>query len=296
MEVQMRYPMIIYASFVFLHAQAISQDTLSMGIAMNRFLIVVSIVNDSVRTKFILDTGAGLEVVSNQFFDKVKDTAIPTGIMTGFTSIASRVDLKLYRIPSMQIGNYKKEDVIIAPYSDLDALQGGIAGLVSLKFFENQSFTMDFAAKNLILETSESLEAISLDAEIIPLKEKNEIGLGLSVFLPLVLNNRINLLAEFDTGTGLDIMISPYYFDALEIDTTSISYIRESFRNPNGTFQSMRISPISSIQLQHSRLIRGNNLKTYFLKDFIYEGLIGWQLFRDNKVTVDYPNRRILVR
>jgi len=267
-----------------------------MEIAMNRFLIVEAAVNDSIKTYFILDTGAGLEIVSNQFFNKVKDTAIPAGIMTGFTSIAGRFDLKLYRIPSLQIGNYRKENVIIAPYSDLDALQGGIAGLVSLKFFENQPFTMDFAAKNLILETSESLRAMSPNAEIIPLKEKNEIGIALSVFLPLVLNNRINILAEFDTGTGLDIMISPFYFDALEIDTTSVSYSRESFRNPNGTFQSMRIAPISSIQLQQSSLIRGHNLKTYFLEDFIYEGLIGWQLFRDNKVTVDYPNRRILVR
>jgi hypothetical protein len=196
----------------------------------------------------------------------------------------------------MQIGNLRKKDVIITPYSDLDELQGGIAGLVSLKFFENQPFTMDFSGGRLILETPESLEAISLDAETVPLKEKSEFGVALSVFLPLVLNDRIDILAEFDTGTGLDIMISPYYFDALEIDTTSVSYVRESFPNPDGTFQDMRISPISSIQLRRSRLIQGHNLKTYFLEDFIYEGLIGWQLFKDNKLTVDYPNRRILVR
>ena len=288
---------IICASVMFISSDAVSQDTLSMAISNNRFLIVEAAINDSINTWFILDTGAGLEVVSNLFFDTVKDTAIPAGIYTGFTSIAGRVDLELYRIPSMQIGKLRREGVIIAPYSDLDGFyQGGVAGLVSLKFFENQPFTMDFSAENLILETPNSLAAISQDAEIIPIKEESERGITLDVFLPLVLNERIDILAEFDTGTGLDIMISPYYFDALGIDTLSVDYAKEGFQNPDGTFQDMRIAPVSSIQLRQSTLIRGNNVTTYFLEDFIYEGLIGWQLFRNNKVTIDYPNRRILVR
>jgi hypothetical protein len=280
---------------LLLSTPAISQNTLPMAMVQNRFLIIEAVVNDSIKANFILDTGAGLEVVSTHFFEQVKNTATPAGIMTGFTSIGGRVDLELYRIPSMRIGDLEKKETIIAPYSNLDELTG-IAGLVSLKFFENQPFTMDFVSGKLILETPNSLETLSQHAESFPLEAESHRDISLDVFLPLVLDERIDILAEFDTGTGIDIMINPYYFAALAIDTLSTDCSKEHFQNPDGSSQYMYVSTISSIGLPDSELIRGNDMKAFFLEDFIYEGLIGWQLFKNNRVTIDYPNRRMLVR
>lgn len=131
-----------------------------MNIFANRFLIVNAAINDSIKSKFIVDTGNGIELVSGKFFERIKSSTKPAGIFTGFQSIGTRVDLELFRIPSIQLGNYKKNDILLVPYPPLDDAVG-IDGIISMKLFENQVITMDFKSQQLILETDESGEKIA---------------------------------------------------------------------------------------------------------------------------------------
>lgn len=291
----MKKTMILMALALGPGVQLFSQDTIPMPIANNRFLIVEGTVNGHVQARFILDTGAGLELVSSKFFSKIKDTAIPAGILTGFQSIGTRVDLELYRIPSLKIGNSVKKDLIVAPYPDLDNYSG-IDGLVSLMFFENQPFTLDFVSRKLILETPDSLKSLAAQAESLPIQESSFIGVKLDIFLPLMVNGKVKIQAEFDTGTGIETMIHPFFLKALGIDPLSDGVVKRSLQNPDGSSQPWYVAQVSSLSPVNSRLIQGANLSANFLKNFIYEGLIGWQLFKYNLITIDIPHHRLLVR
>ena len=276
-------------------SNVLSQDTLRMAVFNNRFLIVEITLNDSIRSQVILDTGGGLELISGRLFSRIRGSAKPNGIFTAFQSIGSRIDLELYQIPSMQIGVNKKQNISVAPYPPLDDATG-IDGIISMKLFEHQPFTMDFRSQKLVLESEQSLENIIKQAEIVPLQEHNNQNIALDIFVPVVLNDSIAILAEFDTGTGIEVLINPYFINTLGIDSLSGSITVESFQNPDGRVQRKYIASIPSIGIAGSSHIRQENMSATFLKDFIYEGLIGWQLFRDHKVTIDYPNRRMLIR
>jgi len=272
-----------------------AQDIIPMDIFGNRFLIVDVLVNDSIKTKFILDTGNGIELVSAKFFDRIKGTAKPKGIFTGFQSVGSRIEVELFEVPSMQIGNYKKNNVVVIPYPPLDNADG-IDGIVSMKFFEEQPFTMDFKAGKLILETATSLEKIARDAEVIPIFVHDNQGISLDIFLRLRLNHSVDIRAEFDTGTGIDVMINPYFFRALGIDVSSPNVKTEKFESENGHSQEKYTVVIPTIELVGSKLITQEKVSAVFLQEFIYEGLIGWQLFKNNLITIDYPKRRLMVK
>jgi hypothetical protein len=266
-----------------------------MTIVQNRFLILSAVANGDIESTFILDTGAGLEVVSSKFFERIRDTAVPAGIATGFQSIGARVDLKLYRIPSLQIGSLTRTGMIIAPYTGLDSLDP-IDGFVSLKFFEGTPFTLDFISGKLTLESDASLRGLEATAEVIPLLEQRDRDVALSVYVPLLVNGTLKIQAEFDTGTGVETMINPYFLKALGIDTGSPEATVSEFTNPDGKPQEMIQAPLASLALAHSCLVRETDVEATFLKDFIYEGLIGWQLFRNYLITIDLPNLRLLVR
>lgn len=291
----MKRTMTLLTLFFVLQIQFFSQDTVPMSIKNNRFLIVEGTVNGNIQARFILDTGAGLEVVSGKFFEKIKDSATPAGILSGLQSIGTRVDLELYRIPSLKIGNYVKQDLVVAPYPDLDNYSG-IDGFVSLNFFKDQPFTLDFVSRKLTLETPESLKSLAAKAESIPLYDSSYIGNRFDIFLPLLVNGKVKIMAEFDTGTGIEIMINPHFFKALGIDPLSDGVEKRSFQNPDGSSQPWYISRIASLSPLNSRLVEGNNLSAHFLKNFVLEGLIGWQLFKFKLVTIDIPNHRLLVR
>jgi hypothetical protein len=91
-------------------------------------------------------------------------------------------------------------------------------------------------------------------------------------------------------------MINPYFLAALGIDTGSPEATVSEFTNPDGKLQTMIQAPLSSLSLAHSNVVQKTGVQATFLKDFIYEGLIGWQLFRNHLVTIDLPNRRLLIR
>jgi len=287
---------VIMSSFVFvmfLLTRAYSQDTLSMDIVGDRFLIVDAAVNDSIEARFLFDTGGGLEVVSNRLFRRLDGTAEAVGVITGFRSTGQRVDLELYRIPSMTVGTLRKQNLTIAPFPELDGYED-FDGILSLKFFENQAVTLDFSARKIILESVSSLKVIKETAEVISIYEKTNSNVELGIMIPLIVNDNLKILAEFDTGTGIEYMMNPYYLKTIVADTSAIP--RNDWTGSDGVVQRMYLPTVSSMRLENSKLVSGHNLQVTCLENFIYQGCVGWQLFKDRLVTVDCPGKQMLIR
>ncbi len=88
-------------------------------------------------------------------------------------------------------------------------------------------------------------------------------------------------------------MIHPYFLNTLAVDTSAV---REKDWVINGETQRVYRPVISSIRLDNSELIKGYDLRVTCLEKFIHEGLVGWQLFKNNIITINCPDRQMLVR
>ncbi len=85
----------------------------------------------------------------------------------------------------------------------------------------------------------------------------------------------------------------PHFLNALAIDSSTV--LKDDWEI-NGIMQRAYLPMISSIRLDNSELIKGHDLRVTCLEKFIHEGLVGWQLFKNNIITINCPDRQMLVR
>jgi len=114
----------------------------------------------------------------------------------------------------------------------------GCDGIISMNYFENTPVTIDFIHKKLIFESSASLLRITARAEKIPVRLFRNGKDELSFFVSVCLNDKSQANAEFDTGSGFNmLMLQPKYMKLLNMEIpnekriTDIIYIQRSCRN-----------------------------------------------------------------
>ena len=117
-------------------------------------------VADSVDAQFLLDTGLGFNVLSP---DLAKKLGVETTSSQKVKPITGgEFDLALGRLSSLKLGNERESDleVVIAEPRRFVGKDGetSVDGILSLGYFRDRPFTLDFANQALILEESESLD------------------------------------------------------------------------------------------------------------------------------------------
>jgi len=269
--------MIRVITFLFLLSNLFySQEKLPITINDYGLIFIKAKVNNEIGT-FILDTGSGAHVVSQKFYSKIKNSTKEDGVYTGFRHNGERIDLKVYKARSISVRSLIQTNPFIGVYPKLD--EYGIDGLVSLKLFEENAFTIDFVNKQVIIETVESLSQIEKTAEILPIQFDRERDKVLDMFVTICINDSVSLQAEFDTGSGYEtFFLNKYYADKFNLQ-----------------LDSLKRTNISKLIFCGSNLSIENK-PTTIKDDLIYEGLIGSGLFRNKRLTIDIPNKRILFR
>ncbi len=254
-----------------------AQQTLPLSINDYGLIFLEAEVNGKAG-KFILDTGGGAHVVSQSFFTKINSEVIEDGIYTGFRHNGERIDLKVYKAEKISVGDLTQPEPFLGVYPPLD--EYGIDGLISLKLFEETPFTIDFINNNLILETDESLAALIPEAQSLPILFDRERDKVLDMFIDVCINDTVTIQAEFDTGAGFTaFFLNEYYSEKLGLQLDSLNR-----------------SSLEKISLCGNDKVLKENKSVTVKPDLIYEGLIGSEIFRDKKLTIDIPNSRILVR
>ncbi|MEO0727386.1 MAG: aspartyl protease family protein, partial [Bacteroidota bacterium] len=184
--------------------------------------IVVQVqVADSITGNFILDTGAGANVLSGKMFSRIKTQAQKAGYFSGFRHDGDRLDSTAFQIPYLAIGEIKQVDPIVGIYPPLDDY--GIDGLLSLKFFEDKPFTIDFVNQKLKFPAPGSSVEVDSPKITLPLSIHQHTNVPLDIFIPIQLNDSLEVLAEFDTGSGYGAyIINTNYIQDLGLDTTQV--------------------------------------------------------------------------
>jgi len=154
-----------------------------------------------------------------------------------------------------------------------------------MNYFENIPVTIDFIHKKLIFESVASLMKISTDAEKIPVRLFRNGKDELSFFVTLCLDDKSQATAEFDTGSGFNmLMLQPKYIKLLnmEIPTEKKDY---------GYYLYSTFMP--KLSYCNTGLLQ-NNVFVGFKEGLIFDGLIGSGMFRNKKLTIDLAKQRML--
>jgi predicted aspartyl protease len=161
---------------------------------------------------FILDTGAGVSVLSKSIVEKLGGKR--AGQITGFRETGERLDIQLYTIPELQVGPVVSKPALVAGSDRLDKMH--LDGIISLGFFRKQPITLDFKRNQLIFETPASLAERRRSGAAVPVRFDDHRGIGLDLFAPfLVANHPAECVV--DTGSG-GILVNKRYMELLGLN------------------------------------------------------------------------------
>ena len=132
----------IVLSSYHIHAQ---NSEIPFKSVYNGLILVQAVVEDSITGNFILDTGSGIHVFSKKFSDRIKMKN--AGFFTAFRHNGERISLDIYTISNIAIGEAVERNPYVGILDALDNL--GLDGIISLKLFEKQPFTINFINKTI---------------------------------------------------------------------------------------------------------------------------------------------------
>lgn len=244
----------------------------------------------------ILDTGIGVNLISKSFCSQLKCKI--QGSVTGKRMTGQSVTVPMSKVDSLQVANLKQLDVAVGVLDFNNFLPktkefAGVHGYLSLNFFENQPFTIDYKNKTLIFETPESLNERLKDSDVVPLIKKYEDG-ALTVQIKVKTPIQKVLTMQLDLGTNITIINNKYLngFKPL-LDEGSIK--RESFIDETNFKQSRFYLKLDGVINLHSTRLTSQKNPTLMFQNIIYDGMLGNDFFKDKVVTYDLESSRLII-
>ncbi|MEQ9301293.1 MAG: retropepsin-like aspartic protease [Cyclobacteriaceae bacterium] len=254
--------------------------------------IVVGVtINDSIPANFILDTGAGIMILSGKMYERIKDKVKSAGYHTGFRHDGDKISGEIYQVPSFAIGNERVENLKMGVYPPLDGM--GIDGLVSMKFFEDKPFTIDYPNGKLIFQDPNSLMVLAEKGEVGQLGFHRNMDVSLDISIPICINDKVHVNAQFDTGSGHDLyVVNPFFMQQLGMTESN-------------TEASTYTTPISGTEIK-DYIAKENKLRVcgtsasitssiVFREGLIMEALVGSGIFKEGAITIDIPSARFII-
>jgi Aspartyl protease len=256
----------------------------------HHLLTVPVVVDGSRESRFVLDTGIGLNLVSQALAAEVG--CEPTGeTYRGKRMSSQEVEVPLARLGSLRFAGVEAKDVEVGIF-DFGALGDGVEGFLSLTFFAGAPFTVDYGGGTVVVEDEASLAARHGRGTAVQVRIEDD-GHALGVHLPLTVPGHSSLEVEVDTGSDtliLDERLAAAAGIALEgdgmrrvdgEDETGHAYTRVFTRLP-GT-----IHPSGAPALaQHDPDV--------MVQRIIYDGLVGDAFLRRFAVTYDLPRAEMV--
>jgi predicted aspartyl protease len=117
-------------------------------------IIVMVRLNRDITARMLLDTGAGITVLSTSLAEKVNLTTDGTGTIL-LKTLTRKVRAPLARIPQLQVGSHTKEDFPVA-VCDMRPIRDSFEGILGMDFLQGFTITVDAEAKKISLSTAGS--------------------------------------------------------------------------------------------------------------------------------------------
>lgn len=279
--------------FIFSNMTLIAQnnETIPFKLLKKGHILVQAAVDGTVKGNFLIDTGAGIHVFSKKFFEKLSSKH--DGYYTAFRHNGDRLDFDLYKISSIQMGSLIQETPYISFWEKLDDV--GIDGIISAKLFEYQAITFDFPNRQLIIETTKTLDDREKYGSTVPIRVNQDRGKSLDIFGQFFLNDVVKVELEIDTGSGNFITLHSRYMKNLNIDPSSKNVEKNKRIDLTGKPEIIYLTSLSGISLLNAPNIKLSGPEVIFKDNIIYDGLIGNAIWYGKQVTLDIPNKQMII-
>ena len=240
---------------------------------------------------FVFDTGAGMNLLTKDFADKIDNLEKTTHFYTGHRATGEAITSDLYQSEVLKIANFSIEDEQFAVY-DIDF---PLDGLISLTPLQHKAFTVNFEENKLVIESEESLRRRKENIKFeMPLEINNDRNVKVSVGTIVQLDS-LELHVGLDSGAGFDVYrFNSRFMEALGIDSTQVEskYIPSSFKPEQGNqYYFAEVSRLSDLKVNAEQI----DFRATFIDGLIYEGIMGINWIGEI-ITFDIPAKRILVK
>ena len=255
--------------------------------------LVVKAKINGIEGRFILDTGAGIPLVTQQFAQRVSGLAQQDGRFTGFRATGERLTLPLYTARTLTIGSLVVPELTLGMYA---GDMGGFDGLISLTAFRQQPFTLDYANHTLVLETAASLKQRRQAGRAVELRLHEVYGQSIDMAAYCRVNEKLTLLLVLDSGTPAgQYRLNASFAPALGIDTTGLKHstIRSEFSAGQRNFLYRasldKLTPVGQPTIALSKVPVG------LMTGLIYDGILPLKWLGD-ELTIDLPHKMLYAR
>lgn len=280
----------LHLTLLFLSITAFSQIKIPFTLTDGGHTLVKAKVN-GVEGMFIFDTGAGLNMVTKKFADKVATLQKTDEFYTGHRATGEAIEADLWLTRSIEMAGFTLNDQLTSVI-DIDF---PIDGLISLLPFKDRAITIDYKNKELVIETKKSLEGLTKTGKTVPIQISDDHGKTLGIYTYVTLGNKLNLQVSLDSGAGFNVFrFSSRYMDDLGIDpeTTQKQYRKSDFKPESGN--NYYTTTVNKMTVKGNNSIKKENFRVTFIEGLIYQGImcINWL---GDKITIDMANERIIV-
>jgi hypothetical protein len=249
-------------------------------------------VGESTTTRFILDTGIGLNLVSSKF--AARFGVEPNGeVYRGKRMSGQELSVPLAEVPVLAVGSCRRKNQVVGVFDmELPPEMGSIEGFLSPGFFGDVPFTICRQAHHVALEQADSMAARLRDGVVVPIQVERA-GPSVSLFVGLKLPNGSEITAEVDTGSDI-LTLNARFMRELNIPRGGPGITKREGTDETGHHYVRYTTPIPGpVRLTHATDIAQSDVTAMF-QEVIYDGLLGDTFLRKYDVTYDLPNSRLL--
>jgi len=253
--------------------------------------ILITAKVNNVEGKFIFDTGAGLNLLTKKFADKVTNLKKTDGFYTGHRATGEQIVSDLWDSESLETGGFTSK---AQKFTTID-MEFPVDGLISLLPFKEFPFTIDYKNKVLVLETEKSMAALDKTGISLPIQISENLEKTLTFATYVKVNDKLNLQMNMDSGAGFGVFrFNSRYMENLGIDAskTEKKYRASDFKPTEGN--NYYFTQLSKISPASSEKIKVSDFKATFIEGLIYEaiGSINWL---GDKITIDIQKKNIII-
>ncbi len=240
----------------------------------------------------MLDTGAGLSVISSALADKAGCVGLGSPVTVHRMS-GQPLSIELGRAGPVELGTHRCDDVPVGIF-DLAGLAGfaEVDGLLSLSHFRSVPMTIDYGAGVLAIEDDESAVrradlGFAVDVHV------DYDGCVTELMLDLNLPSGRTITVEVDTGSELVTLNEPLAADA-DVDLAGGSVRTYEGTDETGYEFTRHFATVAGdISIAGAPQLRVTGAEAMFQK-IIYDGLVGDRFLRNFTTTYDLPNSRMI--
>lgn len=259
-----------------------------------RHLVTVPvIVNGSIRTRFVIDTGIGPNLISTAIAERA-GTAPTSETTTGRRMSGQVISSAIEILPSLKLGDVVWGDLKVARFDlgHFDQSLRDLGGFLGLGPFERLPFTLDYERGALGLHTSGALgSAGDPGYEEVALYRRRE-GLGMSTFVDLSLPSGNTARVEVDTGSD-SLVLDERFLEDLDVHPGTPSVRTVDGEDETGYHYTRHFAEVAgTFRLRGTAAIGQSNPAVMFQR-IIHDGLLGDAFLRHYRVTFDLGRSRI---